>query len=143
MHAMRKLNVAVLLWALASGIAFADTVKLTANLEPSSEVPPTTSTGSGKLDAEFDTSSKVLKWTISYQGLTGPATAAHFHGPAAVGSNAPPVIPIPKDKLASPITGAKTLTETDANDLMAGKWYFNVHTKANPSGEIRGQVRQQ
>lgn len=143
MHAMRKLNVAVLLWAFASGAALADTVALKANLQPSSEVPPTTSKGSGALQAQLDTSSKVLKWNITYEGLTGPATAAHFHGPAAVGANAAPVVPIPKDHLASPISGEQTLTDQQVNDLTAGKWYFNVHTKANPAGEIRGQVTPQ
>lgn len=140
MHIMRKLNVAVLLWAVAASAAFADPVKLKANLEPSSEVPPTTSNGHGSLDATFDQSSKELKWKVTYEGLSGPATMAHFHGPAPVGQNAGPVIPIPKDKLASPIEGEKTLSDSQANDLMAGKWYFNIHTAAHPAGEIRGQV---
>lgn len=140
MHVMRKLNVAVLLWAVAASAAFAETVTLKADLEPSSEVPPKVSKGHGKLDATFDTASKELTWTVNYEGLSGPATMAHFHGPAPVGQNADPQIPIPKDKLASPIKGEKTLTDTQANDLTNGKWYFNVHTAANPTGEIRGQV---
>ncbi len=140
MHVMRKLNVAVLLWAVAAGAAFADTVNLKADLEPSSEVPPTTSKGHGNLKATFDTSSKDLKWKITYEDLSGPATAAHFHGPAAVGKNAGVQVGIAKDTLASPIEGEKTLTDEQQSDLMAGKWYFNVHTAAHPSGEIRGQV---
>lgn len=140
MHVMRKLNVAVLLWAVAAGAAFADTVKLKADLEPSSEVPPKTSKGHGNLEATFDTSSKDLKWKITYQDLTGPVTMAHFHGPAPVGQNAGVQVGIPKDKLASPIEGEKTLTDAQVSDLMGGKWYFNVHTAADPSGEIRGQV---
>ena len=140
MHVLRKLNVAVLLWAVAAGAAFAETVTLKADLEPSSEVPPKTSKGHGNLEATFDTASKDLKWKATYEGLTGPATMAHFHGPAPVGQNADPQIPIPKDKLASPIEGEKTLTDAQAADLLNGKWYFNVHTKINPAGEIRGQV---
>ena len=65
---------------------------------------------------------------------------AHFHGPAPVGKNADVQVGIPKDKRPSPIEGEKTLTDAQASDLMNGKWYFNVHTAANPSGEIRGQV---
>ena len=42
--------------------------------------------------------------------------------------------------LASLITGSATLTDVQAADLMAGKWYFNLHTAAHPGGEIRGQV---
>lgn len=140
MHVMRKLNVAVLLWAVAASAAFADTVALKADLEPSSEVPPNTSKGHGALQATFDTSSKDLKWTVTYEGLSGPATMAHFHGPAPVGQNAGVQVGIPKDKLASPIEGEKTLTDTQAAELTSGKWYFNVHTAANPAGEIRGQV---
>lgn len=83
MIALRKLNFAVVVWALASGVAFADTVALKADLEPSSEVPPRVSHGHGMLNATFDTSTRSLQWTITYEGLTGPATAAHFHGPRA------------------------------------------------------------
>jgi CHRD domain len=79
-------------------------------------------------------------YTVTYSGLTGPATAAHFHGPAAVGANAPPVLPIPATMLASPIKGDKVLTDAQAADLAAGKWYFNIHTAAHAPGEIRGQV---
>ncbi|WP_206954403.1 CHRD domain-containing protein [Trinickia acidisoli] len=140
MHVMRKLNVAVLLWAVATSAAFAESVVLKADLEPSSEVPPKTSSGHGDLKATFDTSTKELKWKITYEGLSGPAMMAHFHGPAPVGQNAGVQIGIPKDKLASPIEGEAKLTSKQADDLTNGQWYFNVHTAANPSGEIRGQV---
>ncbi|RUV98801.1 CHRD domain-containing protein, partial [Mesorhizobium sp. M1A.F.Ca.IN.020.03.1.1] len=86
----------------------------------------------------FDTAKKKLSWNVKYSGLSGPATAAHIHGPAASGENAPPVIPF--KKLKSPIKGSATLTDAQAADLEAGKYYVNVHTKANPDGEIRGQI---
>jgi CHRD domain len=140
MIAIRKLGMASLLWALASGAAFADTVALKADLEPSSEVPPRVSHGHGALQATFDTSTKALQWTVTYEGLTGPATMAHFHGPAPVGQNAKVQVPIDKAALPTPIKGSATLTEQQVTDLMAGQWYFNVHTAENPSGEIRGQV---
>ena len=92
------------------------------------------------LNATFDTSTKSLQWTVTYEGLSGPATAAHFHGPAPVGQNAKVQVPIGKDALASPIKGSAALTEQQVTDLMAGQWYFNVHTEQNPTGEIRGQV---
>ncbi|MDR8763944.1 hypothetical protein FEP90_05670 [Burkholderia multivorans] len=84
--------------------------------------------------------SHTLRWTVTYANLTGPATAAHFHGPAPVGQNAGVQVPIPKDALASPIKGSAELTDAQVTDLMGGKWYFNVHTSAHPSGEIRGQM---
>ncbi|CAB3758067.1 CHRD domain-containing protein [Paraburkholderia humisilvae] len=140
MIAIRKLRMAAMLLTLVSCVAWADTVELKADLEPSSEVPPRVSHGHGALDATFDTATKSLQWTVTYEGLSGPATAAHFHGPAPVGQNAGIVIPIDKKALPSPIKGSATLTEQQVTDLMAGQWYFNVHTAQNPMGEIRGQV---
>ena len=63
---------------------------------------------------------------------------AHFHGPAMPGANAGVAVPFPN--AASPAAGETILTPVQVNDLMAGKWYVNVHTAANPGGEIRGQV---
>lgn len=119
--------------------AFAETVSYTADLKGASEVPPHDVKGTGSVDASYDTASKKLTYSITYSGLTGPATAAHFHGPAAAGINAPPVVPI-NGKLDSPIKGDATLTDAQAADLAGGKWYFNVHTAANKGGEIRGQM---
>ncbi|KVN08686.1 MULTISPECIES: CHRD domain-containing protein [unclassified Burkholderia] len=141
MLTLRRIGFGVLVCACAAGVARAETVKLVASLQPSSEVPPTTSKGSGALDATYDTAAHTLRWHATYRDLTGPATAAHFHGPAPVGQNAGVQVPIPKDALASPIVGEKALTDEQVGDLMAGKWYFNVHTKAHPGGEIRGQVQ--
>jgi CHRD domain len=115
------------------------TVAMRAQLSGTSEVPPTKSMGSGTVDATFDKQSNVLTWTITYSGLSGPATAGHFHGPAAAGANAPPSLPL-SGSLDSPIKGTATLTAAQASDLTAGNWYINLHTAMNPDGEIRGQV---
>lgn len=130
---------AIALITTVASAAFADTVKFKADLVASNEVPPNASTGKGTLDATYDTSSKQLTYTVSYSGLTGPATAAHFHGPAASGANAGVVVPV-QGALASPIKGTATLTDAQAADLTSGKWYFNIHTEANKAGELRGQV---
>jgi hypothetical protein len=142
---LRPLLAAVVLSAflLAANSSFAAVVNYTATLKGSTEVPPNDSKGTGTVTATYDTASKKFTYTVSYSGLTGPATAAHFHGPAAAGANAPPVIPIPATALASPIKGDTTLTDAQAADLAAGKWYFNVHTAAHGPGEIRGQVEKQ
>jgi hypothetical protein len=123
---------------LLSFAAQAETVMFHATLNAATEVPPKTSEGTGTLDATLDTSSKTLTWTLTYSGLTGPATMAHFHGPAAPGANAGVAVPI-KDT-ASGAKSSATLTDAQMADLEAGKWYANVHTTANPGGEIRGQV---
>ncbi|KVG55797.1 CHRD domain-containing protein [Burkholderia territorii] len=140
MPKLRLLQMALLAGMLVAGSAAAETVRLTANLQPSSEVPPTATKGAGAVDATYDTATHMLRWTVTYEHLTGPATAAHFHGPAPVGQNAGVQVPIPKDALESPIKGSRELTDSQVTDLMAGKWYFNVHTKEHPSGEIRGQM---
>nr|HAQ92386.1 CHRD domain-containing protein [Afipia sp.] len=121
-----------------SGPAFAEKISMKANLTSAAEVPANTSPGKGTADVTYDTASKMLTWKTTYSVLTGPATMAHFHGPAEPGKNAPVMIPF-KDA-ASGAEGSATLTDAQAADLMAGKLYINVHTAANPGGEIRGQV---
>jgi hypothetical protein len=120
-----------------AGPAFADKMKVT--LDGKSQVPPNTSAGTGTADLDYDAPSKKLSWKITYSGLSGPATAAHFHGPAAAGANAGVKVPI-ANPTTSPVEGSATLTDEQAADLTAGKYYINVHTAANPGGEIRGQV---
>ncbi len=86
----------------------------------------------------YDSEASLLKWRIQYRGLTGPATAMHFHGPASVGQATGVAFGI--DILESPSRGSAIIAEEDATDLLAGLWYLNIHTAANPAGEIRGQV---
>jgi hypothetical protein len=124
--------------ALLASPARADTVTLKASMNAASEVPPNDSKATGTLTATYDTGSKLLSWKGSYSGLSGPATAAHFHGPAEPGKNAPVAVPIPNPTAS--FEGSATLTDAQAADLLAGRYYANVHTEANKGGEIRGQV---
>ena len=133
------------LTALACAVAFAlaspamaATVNLKADLKATSEVPPTDSKGTGSVTATFDTTSKQLSWKGTVSGLSGPATAAHFHA-GEVGKNGGVAIPIAGADKGS-FEGSATLTDAQADDLMGGKWYVNVHTAANKGGEVRGQV---
>ncbi|GJE59039.1 CHRD domain-containing protein [Methylobacterium trifolii] len=138
-HAVRYGLAAAILAATVSGAsAAAEGLAYKAELKGASEVPANDTKGTGEVTATYDPASKTLTWTGSYSGLTGPATAAHFHGPAAAGDNAGVLIPAPAP--ASPFTGTAALDEAKAADLAAGKLYFNIHTAANPKGEIRGQV---
>jgi hypothetical protein len=114
-------------------------VALTTQLRGANEVPPTASQGSGTVDAVFNKDTNLLRWKVSYTGLTGPATAAHFHGPAAVGANAGVALGW-KAPITTPMEGSATLTPAQAADLLAGKWYANIHTAAAPGGEVRGQM---
>ena len=121
-----------------AGAASAEKMTMKVPLTSTAEVPPNTSAGKGEADVTYDTATKTLTWKVTYSGLTGPATMAHFHGPAEAGKNAPVVVPF-KDA-ASGIEGSATLTDAQAADLTSGKMYINVHTEANKGGEIRGQV---
>ena len=118
--------------------ALAAIVNYKADLKGASVVPPIDSKGTGSLAVTYDTVSKKLTWKGAYSGLTGAATAAHFHGPADVGKNAGVAVPI--GPATSPLAGMATLSDAQAADLAAGKWYVNVHTAKFPNGEIRGQV---
>jgi hypothetical protein len=122
----------------AGGVASAEQTKFTATLSGAEEVPPVETSATGTTEATYDSDTKKLTWTLEYSGLSGDAAAAHFHGPAAPGENAGPVVPIPD--IASGSEGEADLTDEQAADLEAGRWYVNVHTAANPDGEIRGQV---
>ena len=124
---------------LAASAAFAQEMKMKADLTGAQEVPPVTTQGKGSAEVNFEPASKKLSWTVTYSGLSGPATAAHFHGPAETGKNAGVAVPIP-NQANSPVTGSATLTDAQAADLQAGRYYVNIHTAANPGGEIRGQV---
>ena len=137
--ALRLAAAASLLVSLGacSSLHATNTVALSALLTGAAEVPPATTSGTGMAEATLDKDTRVLVWKVTYTGLTGVATAAHIHGPAAVGSNAGVVIPFAET--ASPMEGQATLTEAQVADLLAGKWYVNVHTAANKGGEIRGQ----
>jgi hypothetical protein len=116
----------------------AEVIKLQAELKGSNEVPPNNSAGSGRAEATFDSETKVLTYTVTFTDLSGPAMGAHFHGPSEAGKNAG--IALPFKTVQSPIQGSATLTDAQAADLLAGKWYANIHTAANPGGELRGQM---
>lgn len=114
-------------------------ITLTGRLLGASEVPAVLTDAAGEVEANLSSGSNVLTWKITYSGLSGPATGAHFHGPAMAGQNTAVVVPIGA-RVMSPITGSAMLTPGQAADLTAGKWYVNLHTAANPNGEARGQV---
>ena len=136
----RTLLTAALAWAAAAPLAAtaAETVAFSATLSGAAEVPVNVSPATGSLEAMLDKGTNELTWKVTFNGLSGPATMAHFHGPAMPGANAG--VAVPFASAVSPLEGKATLTAAQVADLMAGKWYANVHTAANPGGEIRGQL---
>lgn len=124
---------------LMTAPAMAERVVFHATLNAASEVPPKQSAGVGEASVTLDTATNMIDYAVTFSGLTGPATMGHIHGPAAPGANAAVVVPFGMP-VTSPIRGEAKLTPAQAADLMAGKYYVNVHTDANKPGEIRGQL---
>jgi hypothetical protein len=136
------LALASLAGVTAAATAQAAPMSFTVPLTGAQQVPPVQTSGSGTADLTYNPSTRVLTWNITYSGLSGPATMAHIHGPAPQGKNAGIEIWLSRrgSEATSPITGRATLSATQARQLMAGDMYINVHTRAHPAGEIRGQI---
>jgi hypothetical protein len=121
----------------------ADTVNLTATLDAAQAAStcPGGSPGTGSGTMTYDTTTNMLSWNISFMGLSGPVTLAHFHGPAAPGVDAG--IQVTITDMVSPSIGSAMITEMQEGQLLADLWYINYHTAMCGGGEIRGQVEVQ
>jgi hypothetical protein len=128
-----------LVWA---GLALAAPMSISVPLTGAEQVPAVQTPGKGTAELTYDPDTRIVTWTVNFGDLSGPATMAHFHGPAAAGKNGPPTIWLTKkgSMAESPIKGDATLTPDQAKEFTAGQWYINIHTEKNPDGEIRGQV---
>lgn len=122
----------------------ADMYNISASMTPAQETGTLNGnpTGSGTTTGTYNATTNTLQYNVTWTGLTGTATLGHFHGPALAGANASPVITfnLINNTSAGSATGSVTLNETQEADLLAGKWYTNIHTQTNGGGEIRGQV---
>jgi hypothetical protein len=140
---MRKFfSLAVATTIVVSGVAVfaqsparAETVTLIAYMDAASEVPPNVSEGTGTVVVNYDTGSKLLSWNGSFSGLTGNMTAAHFYGPAGPGKNAGVAVPMPNPTAS--FVGSAKLTDAQAADLLAGRYYAKVHTETHLGDEVR------
>jgi CHRD domain len=125
-----------------SGPARAASWSIKVPLSGANCIPPVETGGSGAANITYDPATRVVAWNIAYNGLSSPATMAHFHGPAPAGTNGKVVIWLTKQGSppTNPITGKATLTSEQAQQFEAAEWYVNLHTQSHPAGEIRGQV---
>lgn len=132
---LRVLAAALLLSALSVGTAFAADIKV--NLSGANEVPPVTTaaSGGGTITVGDDGS---VSGSVSTTGVAG--TAAHIHEGAA-GKNGPVIVPLTKEGDTYKVPASAKLTEAQMASFKAGNLYVNVHSAANPGGEIRGQLK--
>jgi len=130
------LGVAAISLIAHSGSALADEVAVT--LSGSQEIPPVTTaaTGTAKLTVGAD---KSMSGRVTISGMN--ATVAHIHE-APGGATGPIMIPLTKisDNVWAVPDGV-TLTDAQYEAYRAGRLYFNIHSEAYRSGEIRGQIK--
>jgi hypothetical protein len=131
-----------LVWAVGQGPALAAPLAFKVPLSGAQEVPPVQTAASGSADLTYDPATRLITWTVSTAGMTSAVTMAHFHGPAAQGKNAPPVVWLSKQgsPVEGQVKGQATLTPEQAEQFTSGNLYINVHSKDHPAGEMRGQV---
>ena len=106
------------------------------------EVPAVTSSATGTYTATFDKASRELRYTVTFTGITPTVGHLHFGAPGMKGDV---FQPFPFNNAASngfdsPITGTTTLTQAQAAALLANGVYANLHSAANPGGEIRADL---
>lgn len=123
-------------------LVLATDIQYVAILTGAEEVPATTSTATGIFRLTYSPGHSKGQYTATYTGLSGPATAAHIHN-AKSGVSGPVVAPL-MTGLPNTYVGDLDFTALPADflsKLKDGSLYVNIHTAANPGGEIRGQLR--
>ena len=113
----------------------AEMMKFSADLSGTAEVPANDSPATGNIEVTLDTDAKTVAWTYTAEGLTGPMTASHIHGPAAPEENAGPML-----DTSAGMEGTGEASDELIAAMTEGRTYFNVHTEQHPDGEIRGQL---
>jgi CHRD domain len=121
-----------LLW----GSAWADTIKLTAQMAP---VTPEIKAGKGTAALSLDTADKTVSWTIDYSGVKPPAMGAFMiPGPKPSDDPTPLIVDVPANA-ASPIKGSTKLTDPQVAGIQSGAWWIMIGSKDGP--EIGGQIK--
>ena len=108
------------------------------------ETPAVTTSATGSIDANYNRLTRTLTYKVTFSGLSDKATAAHIHGLGEAGVSAPVV----QTFVGFPLLAAGTYSGTllvdgvkiKEEDILAGRYYVNIHTALRPAGEIRGQL---
>lgn len=113
-----------------------------AQLSGREAVPANASPAQGELVAVLNRNTGLLRWKLSFSGLSGPVRGGAFHSPGMSGEIAPPVLSLGRS-VPSPAEGRAMLTPGQRADLLAGQWYVNLPTARYPDGELRGPLIEQ
>jgi len=107
-------------------------------LDGAQVVPPNGTSGTGVAISRISfTNLDTVDFSLSLKNLGSPQTAAHIHGPAVAGTNAPALVTLPNGDFRD---FTVTFTTQQGADMRSGRLYLDVHTQNNPDGEIRGQI---
>jgi hypothetical protein len=99
-----------------------------------------TTSPAGNVIGTLSTKTRHLTYTITYSGLSGPVTGAHFHGPAAAGQEAGVLLPIP-GPYKTGMHGTLKASAAAEKAILDGEAYVNLHTAKYPMGEARAQIK--
>lgn len=110
-----------------------------AELDAAAALPSSSEPATGDVTGTYDSTTHVLRFNARFVSLSGPALNARFHGPAAIDRIAGATVAAPRPD-ARLVSGTAWLDKEEEQDLLEGRWYFNVTTVKHPQGEIRGMV---
>src|SRR5947207_6406547 len=139
----RRIGLLAVVFLLAAAVVQAQTYGVVMT-GPQERPTPTTSTGWGNATVTFDSTRSNINVTATIKGLTGPVTGAHIHQ-KAVGSDSGNIVIgfTPTVTFSNgTLTGTFPVDAALATSIVTnpGNFYMNVHTAANPGGEIRGDL---
>ena len=139
---LRVIPMMALAILVVANVASATHYRATITVSGSQEVnPPVGIPGTGNASVYINTVSNTIDLKGSYSGMTSNVSASHFHGPANPGQNAGVKIGVTNTGGTSgTVTFNGVYNQADEADILAGRWYLNIHTANNTGGEIRGQV---
>lgn len=138
---MFKMFVAAALLLCVAGSAQATIHNYNFPMDGLQETPPVATPGTGTCDVSLDDVSLAINVNCTFSGLIGTANNAHIHGPAPIGSPAGVILGLTfTPSTSGVITGAGILSATNAQHVLDGLTYVNLHSSFRPGGEIRGQI---